>query len=195
VDRKQMRLSFRATRGDAFVFLFTMLSCLIFSLDVAFYLGIFLSIASFLRKIATPFLVEYAFNSAGRMMVIDPRAVHRKTRIIGIGGDLFFATVDLFQHALQEVAEDPHVEAIVLRLNEVHYMDASMCLALMRLDEFLKASHRHLVLSGITQEVWETLRRSGLIEQIGKDNVFLANETNPQLSTWKAWMRAEEIIS
>ena len=195
VDLRQVKLSFRATRGDGFVFVFTMLSCLIFSLEVAFFLGIVISIASFLRKVATPLLVEYAFNSSGRLMIIDTGKVHRKIRIIGVGGELFFAAVELFQHAMQEVAEDPFVEAIVLRLNGVHYMDASMCFALMRLEEFLKTTKRHLIISGITQEVWETLRRAGLIEQIGKDNVFLTNETDPQLSTWKAWMRAEEVLS
>jgi sulfate permease, SulP family len=194
VDRKQMKLSFQATKGDGFVFVVTATSCLIFSLEVAFFLGIILSIASFISKIATPLLVEYAFNSSGRLMVIETGKVHRKIRIIGIGGELFFAAVDFFQHALNEVAKDPFVKAIVLRLNGVHYMDASMCLALMRLEEFLQATHRHLIISGITEEVWATLKRAGLIEQIGKDNVFLTNETNPQLSTWKAWMRAEELL-
>ncbi len=195
VDMRQMKLSFLATKGDGVVFVVTLISCLVFSLEVAFFLGIVISIASFLRKIATPLLVEYAFDSSGRLMIVDTGKVHRKIRIIGIGGELFFAAVDLFQQTLQKVAKDPFSQGIVLRLNGVHYLDASMCLALMRLDEFLKVTGRYLIISGITQEVWETLQRAGLIEQIGKDNVFLTNEINPQLSTWKAYLRAEELLS
>jgi SulP family sulfate permease len=192
---QEIRLCFRATREDAWVFLFTFFSCLIFSLDIAFFIGILISIATFLRKSSTPHLVEYAFNSKGRLIIVSPKEdVHRKVRIIGIAGELYFASADVFQNALQSIAEDKNVQAIVLRLNNIYHMDASMCLAILRLYDTLKTSGRHLVISGLTEEVWHVFHRAGLVKQIGLDNLYFTDETNPQFSTWKACLRAQDLV-
>ncbi len=195
VDGKEIRLIFRATREDASVFFLTFLACLLFSLDIAFYIGIVISIGTYLKRSSTPHLVEYAFNSKGRLVIVNVRDdVHRKVRIIGIGGELYFAAADVFQSALQEVAEDPHVQAIVLRLNNVHHMDASMCLAILHLHDSLRAKGRYLVISGLTEEVWHVFHRAGLVKAIGFDNLYFTDESNPQFSTWKAALRAQDLI-
>ena len=192
---QEIKLSFRATREDAWVFMITFISCLIFSLDVAFFIGIVISIATFLRKSSTPHLVEYAFNSKGRLMTVNPKEeVHRKVRIIGIAGELYFASADVFQSALQSVAEDSNVQAIVLRLNNVYNMDASMCLAIIRLQELLQSTGRYFVISGLTEEVWHVFHRAGLVKKIGLDNLYFTDESNPQFSTWKACLKAQELI-
>lgn len=192
---KEVRLCFRATREDAWVFLITFISCLIFSLDIAFFVGIVISIANFLRKSATPHLVEYAFNSKGRLVIVSPKEdVHRKVRIIGIAGELYFASADVFQSALQSVAEDRSIQAIVLRLNNIYHMDASMCLAILHLYDTLKSTGRYLVISGLTEEVWHVFHRAGLVKQIGLDNLYFTDESNPQFSTWKACLRAQDLL-
>ncbi|MBS0626172.1 MAG: SulP family inorganic anion transporter [Verrucomicrobia bacterium] len=191
----EIKLAFRATREDAWVFLLTFISCLIFSLDIAFFIGIVISIGNFLRKSSTPHLVEYAFNSKGRLMVVNPKEdVHRKVRIIGIAGELYFAAADVFQSALHSVAEDRNVQAIVLRLNNVYNMDASMCLAIISLHDLLKSTGRYLVISGLTEEVWHVFHRAGLVKEIGLDNLYFTDESNPQFSTWKACLRAQELL-
>lgn len=191
----EIKLCFRATREDAWVFLLTFLSTLVFSLDMAFFIGIVISIGTYLKKSATPTLVEYAFNSKGRLMVISPKEdVHRKVRIIGIGGELYFASAEVIQTALQSITEDRNVQAIVLRLNNVYHMDASMCLSIQRLHEILQSTGRHLVISGLTEEVWHVFHRAGLVKLIGLDNLYFTDESNPQFSTWKACLRAQELI-
>ena len=195
IDWQELKLVMRATREDLWVFCLTFGSCLIFSLDIAFFLGIVLSIGTYLRRSSIPQLVEYAFNSKGRLMTISPKDdVHRKVRIIGIGGDLYFATADVFQSALSSVAQDPNVQAIVLRLNNVHHMDASMCLAIQQLHESLTATHRYLVISGLTEEVWHVFHRAGIVKRLGLDNLYFTDESNPQFSTWKACLHAQEMI-
>lgn len=191
----EIKLCFRATREDALVFLLTFISCLIFSLDVAFFVGIVISIGTYLKKSSTPHLVEYAFNSKGRLSIVSPKEdVHRKVRIIGIGGELYFALADVFQSSLHSITEDRNVQAIVLRLNNVYHMDASMCLAILKLFETLEGTGRHLVISGLTEEVWHVFHRAGLVKKIGLDNLYFTDESNPQFSTWKACLRAQELI-
>ena len=195
VDWKEVKLVMRATREDRWVFCLTFGSCLIFSLDIAFFLGIILSIGTYLRRSSIPQLVEYAFNSKGRLITISAKDdVHRKVRIIGIGGDLYFATADVFQSTLSFVAQDPNVQAIVLRLNNVHHMDASMCLAIQQLHESLALTGRHLVISGLTEEVWHVFHRAGIVKRLGLDNLYFTDESNPQFSTWKACLHAQELI-
>jgi SulP family sulfate permease len=128
------------------------------------------------------------------MVVSSKENVHRKVRIIGIGGDLYFGSADVFQAALQGVAADHNVQAIVLRLNNVHHMDASICLAIQKLREQLAAENRYLVISGLTEEVWHVFHRTGLVKQIGLDNLYFTDESNPQFSTWKACLRAQDLI-
>ena len=69
----------------------------------------------------------------------------RKIRIIGIAGELFFASVDMFEETFHKIAKDPHVSSIVLRLNNVYFMDASMCFAIVKLHEYLAKKEKHLV--------------------------------------------------
>lgn len=191
----EIKLCFHATREDAWVFILTFFSCLIFSLDIAFFIGIVISIGTYLKKSSTPHLVEYAFNSKGRLMIVNPKEdMHRKVRIIGISGELYFASADVFQSALQTIAEDPKTLAIVLRLNNIYHMDASMCLAILRLYDTLRSTGRHLVISGLTEEVWHVFHRAGLVKQIGLDNLYFTDESNPQFSTWKACLRAQDLV-
>ncbi|OGN55815.1 MAG: hypothetical protein A3D96_04490 [Chlamydiae bacterium RIFCSPHIGHO2_12_FULL_44_59] len=191
----EIRLCFHATKEDAAVFLITFFSCLIFSLDIAFFIGIVISIASYLKKSAMPHLVEYAFNTKGRLTIVSSKAdVHRKVRIIGISGELYFASADVFQSALETIAEDRKTSAIVLRLNNIYHMDASMCLAILGLYDSLHSSGRHLIISGLTEEVWHVFYRAGLVRTIGLDNLYFTDETNPQFSTWKACLRAQELL-
>ena len=196
VNGREIGLAFRATREDAWVFALTLGSCVIFDLDVAFFIGIAISLATYLRKSSVPHLVEYAFNSKGRLVTVNPKSrVNRKIRIIGIGGELYFAAADVFQAALQSIAGDRSLQVIVLRLNNVYHMDGSMCLAIAALNDLLKVEGRHLIISGLTEEVWRVLHRAGLVKQIGLDNLYFTDESNPQFSTWKACARAQELLA
>jgi len=195
INYESVKLCFRASRGDAIVYILTMASCLIFNLDVAFFVGIVISIIFYLKRSAEPHQVEYAFDSAGRLAVVSPdEKKRRKVRIIGVSGELFFGTVDLFQNTIRTIAKDQHVKVIVLRLTGVYHVDASMCLAISMINDYLKTTKRHLVISGITHEVWVVFSKTKLIKKIGVENLFLSDEVSPQLSTWKACLRAQDLL-
>lgn len=193
LDRKQLRFCLKSTREDALVFFLTFLFCFIFTLDTAFFLGIVISIASYLRKAAEPKYVEYAFNQSGHLSLLHlEEKTHRKVRILGIGGELFFAGVDSLENTLRKVAKDPHTRVIILRMNGVRNMDASLCLALLRIHDYLKKEKKRLLFSGLTPQVWKVFYQSSLMQRMGKENFFLADEGRPQLSTWKACLYAQE---
>lgn len=195
LDYKHIKFCFVVTKSDAVVFLLTMLSCLVFSLSIAFFVGIIISIILYLKKAAIPHVVEYAFNTSGRLVIISKKQKkYRRIRIIGIAGELFFANVDLVKNTIQKATKDPYVKVIILRLNNVYHLDASMAFAIMQLHKYLRKTGRYLLISGITQEVGKIFMKASIMKKIGIENLFFTDETNPQLSTWNACMRARELI-
>jgi SulP family sulfate permease len=192
IDWESIKHCIKTTIEDRVVFFLTMISCLLFSLDIAFYIGITLSIIFFLKKASEPFIVEYGFNKAGRLKILSSRyRRYRNIRIIGMGGELFFATVDFIQDAMLQIADDPYVQAIILKLNSIYHMDASMALALLQLHAYLQGKNKLLVISGVTKPVYETMLKAEIVQKIGFEHIFLTDETKPQLSTWRAYLYAE----
>lgn len=195
VEVRHVKLCFRAGFADAVVFSLTMASCLIFRLDVAFFIGIIISIIFYLRRAAVPHLIEYAFDKEGKLTVVTPKkGNHRKIRIIGIAGELFFAAVDLVQNTFQKMIKEKDIKVIILRLQNIYHVDASICLAILRLNDYLKSTNRYLLICGVTNEVLQIFSKTGVVKQLGKDKIFLTHEEKPQLSTKHAIKKAEELI-
>ena len=196
VEIRHVKLCFRAGIGDAVVFSLTMASCLVFRLDIAFFIGIIISIIFYLRRAAVPNLIEYAFDKEGKLTVVTPkRETHRKIRIIGIAGELFFAAVDLVQNTLQKMIKEKDIKVIILRLQNIYHVDASICLSILRLNDYLKSKNKYLLICGVTGEVSQIFIKTGIVKQLGRDKIFLTHEVKPQLSTKHAIKRAEELIS
>ncbi|NGX34017.1 MAG: putative sulfate transporter [Candidatus Anoxychlamydiales bacterium] len=195
VEIRHVKLCFRAGIGDAAVFSLTMASCLVFRLDVAFFIGIIISIVFYLRRAAVPNLIEYAFDKKGKLTVVTPKKEpHRKIRIIGIAGELFFAAVDLVQNTLQKMIKEKEIKVVILRLQNIYHVDASICLSILRLNDYLKSKNKYLLICGVTHEVLQIFLKTGVVKQLGKDKIFLTHEAKPQLSTKHAIKRAEELI-
>lgn len=198
VNFKQLFLCLKATRSDAFVLVLTVLSCIFFSLDMAFYIGVIMSITLYLKKAAIPQVVEFTVDEAGILHSIDHAHQHepRKIRFIKVEGELFFGAADLFQSTLKSITEDDTTtRIIILQLKNARDIDATACLALHQLYNYLKNSGRHLIACGLTHQTWEVLSDSGMIDLIGKSNLLIFDEKNPRLSVKRAFQRAYELIN
>jgi sulfate permease, SulP family len=196
VNTRQLLLCLKATSSDAFVLWTTLLSCIFFSLDVAFYIGIVLSITLYLKKAALPHLVEYDINESGELRNLDYLKIHehRTIRVIKIEGELFFGAADLFQTTLKTIAEDDtSTKVIILQLKNARDIDATVCLALQQLYDYLKGSGRHLIACGITPPIWDVLSDSGIVQMLGKQNLFVFDERHPHLYMQKALYRAKAL--
>ncbi|MBS4168030.1 SulP family inorganic anion transporter [Parachlamydia sp. AcF125] len=197
VNRKQFLLCLKATNSDALVLWITILSCIFFSLDVAFYIGVVISITLYLKKAALPQLIEYGIDDSGKWCSAETATKNdkKKIRVIKVKGELFFGAADLFQSTLKSIAEDDTTtKVIILQLKHARDLDATGCLALHQLYNYLHSSGRHLILSGLTFPTWEVLSNSALIDLIGKENLFFLNERRPHLHMKKALRRAEALL-
>ena len=197
INAKQFFVCHKATRADKIALWATLLACLFFSLDIAFYIGIFFSIFSYLNKAAIPLLNEYEVDEEGELHHVDPnqKDSHKPIRLIKVEGELFFGAADLFQSTLKAFAEDDtHTKVIILQLKNARDIDATACLAIQQLYEYLKGSGRFLIACGITQHVWDVLSDSGLVEQIGKENLIIFDERHPHYLMVKALARARALL-
>lgn len=191
----QILIARRATRADAAVFWLTLIAALFLQLDTAIYVGIGVSLVLFLQKASTPTLLEHAFDDQGQLTHIATTAERNNPQvsIVHVEGDLFFGAADLFQDGVRRLAEDPHIRVFILRLKNARHLDATTVIALGQLIAYLKSQGRHLLISGVHGDVAAVLKRSGLVEQIGLENIFPAEE-NPTLATKKALQRAQALI-
>ncbi len=195
INWHQIRISCRSTPSDLVVFVVTLGSCLFLKLDTAIYVGIGVSLALFLQKTSNPMLVEYAINEGGNLVELDDptRRHHPQISIIHVEGELFFGASDLFQEQIRNLADNQDIRVFILRMKNARHLDASTVMALEYLHEYLRNTDRHLLISGSSPDVTRVLKNSGLLEQIGKENIFPA-EANPTVSTRNALKRAKELL-
>lgn len=198
VQPRQFFLCQKATSSDSLVLWTTLLACIFLRLDIAFYIGVVMSITLYLKKAALPQLVEYDLDEKGDLIAQDVSAVHehKSVRVIKVEGELFFGAADLFQTTLKTIAEDDtSTRVIILQLKNARDIDATVCLALQQLHDYLKGSGRHLIACGITQQIWDVLSDSGMVEQIGKGNLFIFDEKHPHMHMVKAFRRARHLVT
>jgi SulP family sulfate permease len=180
---------------DALVFYITLFATLMLPLHVAIFVGIGVSIVLYLRKASRPSLVEYEFNEEGHLT--EARAgvrQHPAISIVHVEGDLFFASADLFRTQIQRSCVDPNLRIIILRLKNARHLDATCAMAIEELVRTLRMDGRDLIISGVVKDLYRVLKDSGLVEVVGKDNIFPASPSNPNLATRNALRRAQEIL-
>ena len=192
---EQIRIARRATGSDAMVFWVTLAAALVLKLDVAIYVGIGISLALFLRKAGAPSLVEYTFTDTGHLAELEDKSRRSNSAIsiIHVEGELFFGAADLFQEQVRYLADDQGIRVFILRMKNARHLDATSVMSLLQLQEYLSATGRHLLISGISEDVERVLRNSGAIGKLGAGNIFQA-EANPTISTKRALQRATRLL-
>jgi len=165
-------------------------------LNVAIFLGVGISIALYLRAASKPYLTEYEFNEEGELREAGEKRARPipAISIVHVEGDLFFGAAELFRTQIQKTAHDPSLKVIILRLKNARHLDATSVIALEELVEYLRKHGRTVILSGASKDVYRVLKNSGIIETIGRENIYLNHPRNPNLSTRNALKRAQEVL-
>jgi sulfate permease, SulP family len=196
INRRNIRICLKATRADAITLTMTILATLLLPLHVAIFLGVATSVVLYLRQAARPSLVEYEFTDAGDLQEKMQQAPRQNPQIsiVHVEGELFFGAAELFRTQIQRTVVDPNLRVIILRMKNARHLDATSVMALEELIHFLRKQQRFLIISGAMKNVYRVLRNSGMIDVIGRDNIFLGSPHNPNLSTRNALKRAQALL-
>lgn len=199
-----IRICLRSTPDDALVIVTTFAATLLTRLDYAIFIGVGLSITLFLRKASKPHLIEYEMSDDGDLREMSKKGKRQipSISIVHVEGDLFFGAADLFRTQVQRTIANENLKVIILRLKNARHLDATSVLAL---DDLIKDTRRkgvHVLVSGATREVYEVLKKSGVLETLqdgcdrsqGETNLFMYFSENPNISTRDALIRAQELL-
>jgi SulP family sulfate permease len=196
VNHRHIRVCLSATGSDALVFLTTLTATLLVPLHVAIFTGVGISVMLYLRKVSQPRLVEYEFTQEGDLAEASQSGTRQNpsVSIVHVEGELFFGAADLFRTQIQRTCGDPNLRVIILRLKNARHLDATCVLALEDLIRLLRKEGRELLISGVMKDVHRVLRDSGLVEVLGRENIFPASPSNPNLATRNALKRAQKLL-
>lgn len=198
VDKKALAKVFKLSRSDALVMGVTMLTTVFaHELEYAIYAGVTCSIILFLRNASAATVRVLAPDKVGETISefeMDSRVAHKLApplSIIELDGNLYFGSSANLEKRLGEAYNGAKV--FILRFNNVS-IDVT---ALGVIENFVRRAMgdgRTVILCGVRPGVLELLRKSGLLHQVGEENVFV-QEDNARLATQKAVAAAAQHLN
>jgi len=194
IDVRALARIGRTSRGELAVAGVTFLSALVVPLSYAIYVGIFLSLALYLRQAGKLRAIEMVPTPSGAFVERDLSELSGADDVLllQLEGDLFFGVADELADRLTGLVEAP-VKAVVVRLKRTHVIDATVMTVLERFIHDMHERGGHVVLCGLQPRMLAALTGFGLVEQLGADKVF---ETRQGIfeSTTRALARANALI-
>ncbi len=175
----------KSPRSDVAVLLTTFFLTVIFDLTVAIQIGMLLAVLLFIRRVSQTAGVKVITSedgAASRFVELpvmdddseDPFSIRTRTvppnvEVYEIEGPFFFGTAGIFQNAIRAVSEPPGVR--IVRMRKVPAIDAT---GMHMLEKFIRDSRKQrvkILLSGVRMQPMLAMRKSGLVEEIGEENI------------------------
>lgn len=171
---------FKSPRSDVIVLVMTFALTVVFDLTVAIQVGVLLAAIFFIRRMSevaqVDFVTEALKEDDGEESLdfynLGSRQVPKGVVVYEIAGSLFFGAVDKFKETLSQISGNPKV--LVLRMRQVHSIDASGIQMIEDLISRCKKDNMQLLLSGVHTQPVVALTRAGMMAKIGEKNM-LAN--------------------
>jgi SulP family sulfate permease len=196
INRHVLRVVWNATGSDRIVFITTFAAALLIRLDFAIILGTGTSVLLFLRKAAQPELTEFSPDGEGQLAPAGSGSPSSapEISIVHVEGDLFFGASELFRDQMRRVCEKPALKVVLLKMRNAYHLDATSVLALEELVRYMREQDRTLLVSEVRKDAVRIFKNSGLIDIIGRENIFPDNPSNPTLATAKALKHAMQFM-
>jgi SulP family sulfate permease len=160
-----------APKPDVAVLLITFALTVFGDLVIAVNIGVLLAALLFMKRMSEAVSIEVQSHESLREEVADGNfSLHPGTVVYTMEGPFFFGAAERLESTLERVHS--HADTLVLRLGQVPFIDATGMQSLWDLLDVCKKNGTRLVLSEARPNVLEKLKRTGLLGQIGKENVF-----------------------
>lgn len=166
----------RTSRSDTLVAASTFAATLVAPLQYAIFIGVFINIATYLRRAGRLHVAEMVPTVAGPFLEhpLTDRSGHKRVMFLQVEGDLFFGMADELEDRLIGLIRSG-VRIVILRLKRANSVDATVLHALEQFATELQRRGGHLILCGIRPELMKVLQGYGLTKTIGEGNVFEAS--------------------
>jgi sulfate permease, SulP family len=181
------------------VMIFTFIATLVVPIQNAVFLGVLLS------------FVMHIYSSADKLDIIEivpleggryeerpaPKQLSSdKAIVLTAKGNLFFAGATEFEEDLPAI-EDARRAVVLLRLRGIDEVGSTFLRVITRYAENLAQNEGKLVLVGVSDHVYHQLQKTGLLDQLGKENVYQSTSIvgDSSLSAYqdaKAWLEEKK---
>ncbi|MDH5642471.1 MAG: SulP family inorganic anion transporter, partial [Nitrospira sp.] len=177
MDVPRIKRVLKSSTGDRLAFLVTVLGTWVFPLDTAIYIGVGISLVTFLRRARLLSVRELLPGEDGRLTEIDEKAPpplrpRTAVRVYNIEGPLFFGAAGELKSALRKILNVKEAKVVILRMKRTQGLDVTTATALEDASVQMKSEGRHLLLVGVRTPEHGLLRKSGVLKQVGEENVF-----------------------
>jgi SulP family sulfate permease len=166
----------RASRQETAVLAVTFVATLTLQLEFAIYAGVLLSLLLYLNRTSRPGLEDVkpfpgqwppAFSAATGLPDCP------QLKIVRINGSIFFGAVNHLQEALQQIdAREPMHRHLLLVASGINFLDLAGAQLLAQEARRRRALGGGLYVFHMKDEPMQTLRRCGVLEEIGPENFF-----------------------
>ena len=194
-DWEEIILIFKTGRFDSLIFIVTFLTTVISTrLDYAIYFGVFLSFILVLKNSSNISYTHYDYN--GEKEDTFSRQPLKQVKendciIINLAGTLHFNCAENLKNELNESFREDKV--FVVRMREIEDIDLTSIEELDKFIEKVKKNGGKVILSGVSERMYNSLKEYGIIEKLNDDNIF-TGENIIFASTREAVARAEDEI-
>lgn len=178
IDFGAIRNAWKASRDDGIAAVVTFVATLAFAPNIqnGIVTGIMLSLGLLLYRMTRPRVAALALDTDGTLIEVLPRAItpkHAKISAVRFDGALRFVNVSYFEDALIRLERaNPQVACILVKSSGINGIDASGVEVLKNLVRRFRANNIALAFSGLKQQVRDVMDRTGLVDDIGAENIF-----------------------
>lgn len=168
---------FKNPKSDVSVMIVTFLLTVVFDLTIAIEIGLLLAVVLFLRRVMENTEIKVYSEQLDVAEGTDLDASHHEVlnvlpgvQVYEIDGPFFFGVATKFDEMMRStLAEKPQVR--IVRMRKVPFIDST---AIHNLEILITSSQKegiHVVLSGVKENVRETLVHAGIDRLIGADHI------------------------
>lgn len=197
INKKEMKKLYLVNRSDFIAMCATFAATIIMpDLDWAIYMGIAISIALYLKNTnKVPLKILVPLNNKGSGFIEkEIEYVHEKKDllIIQLEGNLYFGSAYDLESKLDTLADKAKV--FILRIKQVTTIDITSLEAIRVFIRNVKEQGGSIIICGVTSGLSQMIMNSGLVNDVGADNIFMS-EDQIFASSAKALDKAKEILN
>ncbi len=169
----------RGDKSDVAVLLITFFLTVIFDLTIAIEVGVVLAIVLFVRRVMQTTHVNVMQSDTiaatedpekASMEDTDRLTIPDGVEVYEIDGPFFFGLASRFEEL--EGTKSGSVKVRIIRMRRVPFIDSTGVNNLRNLCERTRKRGVTVILSGVTDKVYETLKKFGVDKEIGNENIF-----------------------
>ncbi len=179
INMNSIQTVWQTNNVSRWIMLITLGSTLVMPLQYAVLLGVAISILLFVFQQSNKIrVVEWVLGETGWPVErpAPKKLKSGKVTVLFVYGNLFYAAADTFEKGLPAV-ETARRSVVILLLRGYEDIGSTVAEVLRRYTQALQDNQGKLILAGVSKVLRAQLQRTGMLELIGKENIFPETKT------------------